>query len=546
MTRSRWTLLSSTVAALALAGAICAAPAFAVLPAVPAPPAPADFRGGLYQGLIDGAGELNPAQVQFTASADGGWQAQVRIAGRAEALPATVGFQGQRLTLALPGPAGPLACAGDVSAAAVVAPADLPGCRLELVAAQEGPLAQSLAGAWVDAQGGVYAIARSGDSPQPIWIDYRTGAWRGLVERDGALHFGPGTATPWPEQATLAPKDGALYLQASGGPKEGTRLQRLALREQALEWQAGDAVLKGTLILPAAASAGTGTRTTRWPAVILTHMSGSGDRDAYRQFAYFFAAQGVAALIYDRRGAGQSGGDEASAGMHRLADDAVAAAQALGAVPQIDPARIGTFGHSQGGWVAPIAAARSDAIAFVIAQAASGVSPAEQELFRVEHNARDAGLDEQEIAAAVDYERRLMDWVRTGEGRDQIHALARANRDARWARFVELREDLPERPAARSQSFWWFDPAPDLARVRVPVLVIHGDRDGFVPVERSREIQRTAFAQAQPTFVLLPRTAHGMWTGERDSAREAMRSPGSAPEYWAQLRAWLRAQHLAQ
>ena len=515
------------------------APLFALaLCATTATAAPPAFRGGLYQGTVDAAGELSPAQVRFTRAGTG-WTAQVQIAGRAEALPATVAIHDRRVQLDLPGPNGPLACQGELREHAIVATAAARDCRLELVAAQDGTLAQTLAGGWRDADGHVYAIARMGDTPQPLWFDYRTGDVRAVVERDGALHFGPGTGTLWPRHASLVPKGDALWLRpAKGGAAR--RLERLPIVEQPLAWTAGDATLKGTLLLPAALP-----HDARVPVVVFTHMSGAGERDAYRQFAYFFLARGIGALIYDRRGSGESGGTEATAGMHRLADDAVAAIDALKAQPHVDATRIGTFGHSQGGWIAPIAAARSPAIAFVIAQSAPGMSPAQQEIYRVGQSARAAGLDEAEIAAAIDYETRLMEWVRSGKGREQIHALAKANANAHWARFVELREDLPAEPSARSQTFWLFDPRPDLERVRVPILLIHGDRDAYVPVEESRAILRKALADAPAEFQLLPRAAHGLWLGETDSGREAMHSPGLHPDYWPLLLKWLQQQGLA-
>lgn len=498
--------------------------------------APAGFRGGSYQGLIDLDGELNPARVQFTA-VGAGWSAQVQIEGREQALPATVALAGNELSLQLPGPNGTVRCVGAIDGPAVVAPPAAAGCRLELVASEDHGLAERLKGGWLDDEGQAYAIARSGDSPAPMWLDYQTGAWRQLVERDGALHAGTRIGSPWPQAFSLQP-DGADMRLRTGPSDAGRRLHRLAVSEQPLAWSGGDATLKGTLILPP----GKGP----FPAVVLTHMSSPAIRDGYLEFAYFFAARGIAALVYDRRGSGESTGSEGSAGMQRLADDAVAAAEALAALPQIDARRIGTWGHSQGGWIAPVAAARSSRISFVIAQSASGVSPALQEMFRVEHNARDAGLSEAEVVAALDYERRLMEWVRSGAGRDEIHALTKANQNARWARFVELNDNLPDKPSARSQSFWWFDPAPELAQVRVPVLVIHGDRDGYVPVEASLPILRRALAGTEAEFHLLPRAAHGLWVGEADSGREAVRSPGFHPDYWPLLRRWLQAHALGQ
>lgn len=497
---------------------------------------PKGFRAGSYQGLIDIGGELNPARVEFEPTGKT-WRAQVRIEGREQALPATARMSGQQLTLDLPGPTGPLRCSGLVDGPAIHAAPKATGCRLELVAGRDTGLATRLKGLWLDDEGRTYAIARSGDSPATMWLDYQTGAWRQLTERDGALHTGPGVATPWPEVLHLEPQGADVHLLGGSG-KAGTRLQRVALTEREIGWTSDEATLKGTLLLPP----GPGP----FPAVVLTQMSSPATREGYREFAYFFVAHGIAALIYDRRGSGESSGSEGGAGMLQLADDAARAATALAALPEIDARRIGTWGHSQGGWVAPIAATRSSQISFVIAQSASGVSPALQEIFRVEHNARDAGLSEQEVAEAVDYEKRLMNWVRSGEGREEIHALSKKNANARWAKFVELNEQLPDQPSARSQSFWWFDPAPELAKLRVQVLVIHGDRDGYVPVQASVPILQRAFDKTQADFHLLPRMAHGLWVGDADAGREAMRSPGLHPDYWPLLGRWLRQRGLGR
>lgn len=514
------------IAALGLAAAACTVTAQA------ASTDPKGLRAGSYQGLIDIGGELNAARVELERDGSG-WRAQVRIEGREEALPAKARLSGRQLTLDLPGPSGPLSCSGRVDGPAIHAEPKATGCRLELVASRDTGLATRLKGLWMDDEGRAYGIAKSGDSPATMWLDYQTGAWRQLNERDGALHAGPGVATPWPEVLHLEPQGADLRLrgEARVAPE---RLQRVALTEREIGWTSDDATLKGTLLLPP----GPGP----FPAVVLTQMSSPATREGYREFAYFFVTHGIAALIYDRRGSGESSGSEGSAGMLQLADDAARAAVALAALPEIDARRIGAWGHSQGGWVAPIAATRSPQISFVIAQSASGVSPALQEMFRVEHNARDAGLREQEVAEAVDYEKRLMNWVRSGEGREEIHALSKKNANARWAKFVELNDQLPDKPSARSQSFWWFDPAPELAKLRVPVLVIHGDRDGYVPVHDSVPILQRSFDKTWAVFHLLPRMAHGLWVGEADSSSQAMRSPGLHPDYWLLLERWLRQQ----
>ena len=263
--------------------------------------------------------------------------------------------------------------------------------------------------------------------------------------------------------------------------------------------------------------------------------------------AYFFAAHGLAALIYDRRGLGESKGDTANTGMIELANDAVEAVHALQKLPEIDGKRIGTWGHSQGGWIAPLAAAQSADVAFVIAQSGPAVTAAEQEIYRVETSARNSGLSEAEVEAAVKYERLLMQWVKTGEGREEIHAISKQSANEPWARFVELREDLPEKPTARSQKFWYLDPAPEFAKVRVPILAIFGSRDAFVPVDKSIPILKESLTKAgnqDVTVVVLPDAAHGLWATKIDSFRELTTSPGFHKDYWPTLLNWLRKQKL--
>ena len=65
-------------------------------------------------------------------------------------------------------------------------------------------------------------------------------------------------------------------------------------------------------------------------------------------------------------------------GLRDLADDALAAVELLKARADINPRQIGLWGHSQGGWVAPIVAAQSGDVAFVVSFSGPGVSYAEE------------------------------------------------------------------------------------------------------------------------------------------------------------------------
>ena len=89
----------------------------------------------------------------------------------------------------------------------------------------------------------------------------------------------------------------------------------------------------------------------RLSAVVVLHHAGLPTRDAnlYRHLCEGLPAMGVAVLIYDRRGSGQSSGDLDKADYETLADDAVAGQHALAKFVRIDPNKIGFLGLSQGG-----------------------------------------------------------------------------------------------------------------------------------------------------------------------------------------------------
>jgi uncharacterized protein len=129
-----------------------------------------------------------------------------------------------------------------------------------------------------------------------------------------------------------------------------------------VSFQNGTTTLHGTVITPAATG-------KRWPGLVLIAGSGARGRDSYRPEAEAFARAGIVVLIYDKR----AGYSRATSSFSDLADDAAAGVRLLRTRPDVQGSRVGVWGHSEGGWVAPLAASRSSTVAFVVVAGASAL-----------------------------------------------------------------------------------------------------------------------------------------------------------------------------
>src|SRR5687768_5989632 len=137
------------------------------------------------------------------------------------------------------------------------------------------------------------------------------------------------------------------------------------VHEVAVENQAAKIKLTGSLTVPR----GKGP----FPAVLLWSGSGPQDRDetifGHKPFlviADHLTRRGIAVLRMDDRGVGGSTGDTFSATLNDQVDDAIVCLNYLKTRTDINPARIGFLGHSEGGYVAPLVATKAMDVAFLV------------------------------------------------------------------------------------------------------------------------------------------------------------------------------------
>jgi len=111
-----------------------------------------------------------------------------------------------------------------------------------------------------------------------------------------------------------------------------------------------------------------GAETATAPLVVMAHGLSGTRRDGLGPFAERFAAAGIAALLFDHRGFGESGGEPDRFDPARQLDDWRAAIEFARSLPSIDPERVATFGSSMGGGNALAAAADDPRVAAVVSQ----------------------------------------------------------------------------------------------------------------------------------------------------------------------------------
>jgi pimeloyl-ACP methyl ester carboxylesterase len=310
--------------------------------------------------------------------------------------------------------------------------------------------------------------------------------------------------------------------------------------EEAVQFASREITLSGTLVLPA--------RSERHPAVVLLHGSGPQGRDLF--MARWFRDQGVAALAYDKRGVGESGGNFRAVPFMDLSNDGLAAIEYLKTRTDIDAKRIGVWGLSQGGWLGPLAASRSTDVAFVIAVSGPGVSPGEQMIVYYANELRAAGLTESDVREASALRKNIWNYLSSGAGYKEAKTELQQARAKRWYKQVKGQQDdlfgtlltpaelsKPDHPGFRwYQQEMNYDPVPTLRAVRVPALFLFGDRDQLIPVAESvAAVQRVQAEDGRHEFTVreFPNDDHGMrlTTGEASGEID--------PEYLKTIKEWL-------
>ncbi|PRY14323.1 hypothetical protein CLV24_104133 [Pontibacter ummariensis] len=249
--------------------------------------------------------------------------------------------------------------------------------------------------------------------------------------------------------------------------------------------------LAGTLTLPQAPGP--------HPAVVLVSGSGPTDRNAtvfghkvFLVWADLLTRAGYAVLRVDDRGVGESEGNYEAATLEDHARDALAGVAYLKTRKEVDAQKVGLVGHSLGAEIAPIAAAQSQEVAFIVLMAGPGEPLTQGLITQSEAIYAQAGASKEGIALNTKILETVIEVIRSEKDSQAAkQKLARELEKFNPALARLSAEDLKKLELSypiKPTDFSWFltpggrsellnQPTQALQRVNCPVLAMNGTKD---------------------------------------------------------------------
>lgn len=285
------------------------------------------------------------------------------------------------------------------------------------------------------------------------------------------------------EDITFYPTDTLFTLRRPQTPQPPYSFDEEIIVTDYTDSQGNAIHLEGTLTYPKGGG--------RYPCLVLVSGSGQQNRDEeifqhkpFLVLADYLASRGIAVLRYDDRGMGASTGSLDNADTRLFAEDAEAMLFAVKRSEHVDAKRLGIGGHSEGGAIAPMVAARNKEVKFVVMLAGQGCTGLEVMLQQNEAIFRANGISEQLVAVRMACMRELFALPADSKVKDyqsiilrHIEGLSKEQQDS-IALKKSLAPTLKQQMDSRwMQTFLSLDPQEYLPKVKCPVLALNGSTD---------------------------------------------------------------------
>ncbi|MBR4434316.1 MAG: alpha/beta hydrolase, partial [Bacteroidaceae bacterium] len=281
------------------------------------------------------------------------------------------------------------------------------------------------------------------------------------------------------EDITFLPTDTIFSLCRPQTPQPPYRFDEETVTADYTDSQGNPVHLEGTLSVPRGTA-------TRYPCLVLVSGSGQQNRDEeimqhkpFLVLADYLASRGIVVLRYDDRGVGASSGDAGHGTTALFSEDAEAMFNVLKGNPHVNPNRLGIGGHSEGGAIAPMVAARNKDVKFVVMLAGQGCTGLDVLMQQNDAIFRANGLSDSLLSlrnncmrelfsmpagsSQKDY-KKVIDRYTAGLTKEQVDSIG-LGRGA--AATFKQQMDMPW-----MRSFLTLDPAEYLPKVICPVLAL--------------------------------------------------------------------------
>ncbi|MGH9905987.1 MAG: alpha/beta hydrolase family protein [Pyrinomonadaceae bacterium] len=177
--------------------------------------------------------------------------------------------------------------------------------------------------------------------------------------------------------------------------------------------------------------------------------------------------------------------------------------------------KIGIEAGSEGGWVAPLVAAKAKDIAYIVLYAGPALSYADEMQYESEDRLRLAGFSGDELKAALEFRKNFRDMIRSGEaltdeGWAKVQAMAQKAKHEKWFLYVRPAQKRDWRQSKLALMLK-FDPQPLWEQTSNPVLVLYGERDRNVPAAKNVVALESALKKAgnkDYRIIVFPKANH--------------------------------------
>lgn len=365
-----------------------------------------------------------------------------------------------------------------------------------------------------------------------IFMDTRGLERGGIFARDGDV------------LRSTFPPNGAVRIEFQGGA-EGSH--------DRLTWHEGGRELRGDRVFPQvsrpvsfASADGTELQgrllTPRCagphPAIVMVHGSGPANRYG-GVFHTFLLQRGVAVLAYDKRGytADESAWREPD--FAEMSADAAAAVEFVAGLSEIDPARVGLWGSSQGGWTVPPAALAAPHTAYMILRAGATLPGPVTVIHEQRQEVRAKGVEGMDLDQAMDLREHVYRLAARGAPIAAADSAVAPYLDRPWYRTAFGDGPISEVWSAE----WWawaqrnlaFGSTSAVAEFGGPVLWFLGERDEAVPLILTRVALERAFEQSPGSdqqVVVVPDAPHSFMVPRETGPPRYADGVFSGMEHW--------------